>query len=566
MKFLNIFSQEMYSEADCLFPYSLDHIQERNNLQEDSKGNMSPGQFVDVSTMTQMEFEESDLFKAPILADISNEGCSQSEDLAADEIALMQGVNLDDELMFYACDSGQDLGRSIAESSPNTPQIAPAQVSSSANNLINFSTEVANTFEDLLNSKPVSICQSPGFLSGSMETDNTISHSVLASGENLAACDSSSLISTSMQSFPDLSTEVKNTVDGFVNFNAVSICQSPGFPSRSVQINDSISCPVLGSEENLAVGNSSSLIATPMQGSSGFSNDVTNIDLYMSKLASMYPSPSFPSGSMEIGNSVSHSILDPEKKFAAGNLSSTIAIPMRTSPDLLSPETETGEALNSKDVFVPKSLNISPAVKRASDSIDHPISSFEETLVSGNSFSPIATYMQNLPKMQRSSSSHELGQLCAYPPVNRTFQYPQSSPVHYPIMEGKPNPQFLDFQGLGIRPTSMPMRRVHSTGDIKSVQGSPRPLESTSSISEDGEFKIGQYTVEERRERLYRYRKKRNNRNFNKKIKYACRKSLADNQPRFRGRFVPKTEIIGRTNAKANDCLEEDEAEVVCLY
>lgn len=133
-------------------------------------------------------------------------------------------------------------------------------------------------------------------------------------------------------------------------------------------------------------------------------------------------------------------------------------------------------------------------------------------------------------------------------------------------MEGKPNPQFLDFQGMGMRPTSMPMRRVHSTGDIKSVQGSPRPLESTSSISEDGEFKIGQYTVEERKERLHRYRKKRSNRNFGKKIKYACRKSLADNQPRFRGRFVPKTEITGRTNAKANDCLEEDETEAVCLY
>ena len=35
-----------------------------------------------------------------------------------------------------------------------------------------------------------------------------------------------------------------------------------------------------------------------------------------------------------------------------------------------------------------------------------------------------------------------------------------------------------------------------------------------------------------------RYRQKRHERNFNKRIKYQCRKTLADSRPRVRGRFA----------------------------
>ncbi|KAK4420595.1 hypothetical protein Salat_2010000 [Sesamum alatum] len=56
---------------------------------------------------------------------------------------------------------------------------------------------------------------------------------------------------------------------------------------------------------------------------------------------------------------------------------------------------------------------------------------------------------------------------------------------------------------------------------------------------EDPEMnKVGRYSVEERKDRILRYLKKRNNRNFNKTIKYACRKTLADKRVRIRGRFA----------------------------
>ncbi|KAL8469451.1 hypothetical protein ACS0TY_032338 [Phlomoides rotata] len=55
---------------------------------------------------------------------------------------------------------------------------------------------------------------------------------------------------------------------------------------------------------------------------------------------------------------------------------------------------------------------------------------------------------------------------------------------------------------------------------------------------EETEVKVGRYSVEERKDRILRYLKKRNHRNFNKTIKYACRKTLADKRVRVRGRFA----------------------------
>ncbi|XP_052170696.1 uncharacterized protein LOC127786942 [Diospyros lotus] len=95
------------------------------------------------------------------------------------------------------------------------------------------------------------------------------------------------------------------------------------------------------------------------------------------------------------------------------------------------------------------------------------------------------------------------------------------------------------------------IRRVCSTGDLqatKTSQGNHRPVSSPlsvaaqSSFMEEANSKVGRYSAEERKERIHRYRAKRNQRNFNKTIKYACRKTLADNRPRIRGRFARNDE------------------------
>lgn len=62
--------------------------------------------------------------------------------------------------------------------------------------------------------------------------------------------------------------------------------------------------------------------------------------------------------------------------------------------------------------------------------------------------------------------------------------------------------------------------------------------QKTSKEMEEPTSKIGRYSMEERKDKIMRYLKKRNQRNFNKTIKYECRKTLADKRIRVRGRFA----------------------------
>ncbi|KAM6578737.1 hypothetical protein CsatB_030574 [Cannabis sativa] len=99
------------------------------------------------------------------------------------------------------------------------------------------------------------------------------------------------------------------------------------------------------------------------------------------------------------------------------------------------------------------------------------------------------------------------------------------------------------------------VRRVYSTGDLQRIKmmqhsyrysSSESPISSESNAIIEGMNKACRYSPEEKKERIERYRSKRNQRNFNKKIKYACRKTLADSRPRIRGRFARNEEIIER--------------------
>jgi hypothetical protein len=49
--------------------------------------------------------------------------------------------------------------------------------------------------------------------------------------------------------------------------------------------------------------------------------------------------------------------------------------------------------------------------------------------------------------------------------------------------------------------------------------GNSTPLASDISSLEDSTFKVGKLSVEQRKEKIHRYMKKRNERNFSKKIK-----------------------------------------------
>lgn len=61
---------------------------------------------------------------------------------------------------------------------------------------------------------------------------------------------------------------------------------------------------------------------------------------------------------------------------------------------------------------------------------------------------------------------------------------------------------------------------------------------STPTSSSQHNKKIGSYSPEARKLRIQKFHEKRKNRTWKKSIKYDCRKKLADDRPRIKGRFV----------------------------
>ncbi|RWR87855.1 CCT domain-containing protein [Cinnamomum micranthum f. kanehirae] len=57
-------------------------------------------------------------------------------------------------------------------------------------------------------------------------------------------------------------------------------------------------------------------------------------------------------------------------------------------------------------------------------------------------------------------------------------------------------------------------------------------------------FRVEPYSAEERRERIHIYRSKRSKRNYNKVIKYECRKTQAESRARIHGKFARETAEI----------------------
>ncbi|XP_073314376.1 uncharacterized protein [Primulina huaijiensis] len=93
------------------------------------------------------------------------------------------------------------------------------------------------------------------------------------------------------------------------------------------------------------------------------------------------------------------------------------------------------------------------------------------------------------------------------------------------------DPPVIDFDAAcGIR-------RTFSEGDVKTIGNDKvtflhSPLGLVKTCVSDA-----------RKKQLSRYWNKKSKRNFDRKIKYACRKALADGQPRIRGRFAKPEEI-----------------------
>lgn len=199
--------------------------------------------------------------------------------------------------------------------------------------------------------------------------------------------------------------------------------------------------------------------------------------------------------------------------------------------------------------------------------------------------------VSNYPTIQRSQSSHALGQFRTSSHLDTCPEEFTVSPVEMPIAGFSNLSPFTHYQasnlpGLAERSPTVSMRRVFSTGDlqleklllshkdaivsqqafngIQICYGDKNVSRVEHSNNEETlGLKIGHYTSEERKVRLHRYRQKRNERNFSKKIKYACRKTLADSRPRIRGRFARTIDDSGELLLKENGASHDDEYDEV---
>ncbi|RRT63204.1 hypothetical protein B296_00029892 [Ensete ventricosum] len=198
------------------------------------------------------------------------------------------------------------------------------------------------------------------------------------------------------------------------------------------------------------------------------------------------------------------------------------------------------------------------------------------------SSSPPDTSSQSAYYLHRNSSILSL-------PIHHHFPDSHSPPPPPPLLppSSSPSSSACDYSDFNVGPA----RRVLSTGDLQVTKISA----FLSSWAVAG--RVRRYSAEERKERIERYRSKRHQRNFHRKItvcihqivpprvvalftifidkcvvhvafQYACRKTLADSRPRVKGRFArngePETEIemeADTTAVNSFDCCGYDNYE-----
>ncbi|KAK9087774.1 hypothetical protein Syun_030168 [Stephania yunnanensis] len=128
-------------------------------------------------------------------------------------------------------------------------------------------------------------------------------------------------------------------------------------------------------------------------------------------------------------------------------------------------------------------------------------------------------------------------------------------------------PQDMEFQGdnggvyaaESVQFNSSEIQALDSQQLVSGGGGNSTPVKTEISTMEESSYKVGRITEEERKEKIQRYVMKRNVRNFEKRIKYKCRKVLADSRPRVKGRFAKNDDFGDAAKSNCNNHEEEDE-------
>lgn len=157
----------------------------------------------------------------------------------------------------------------------------------------------------------------------------------------------------------------------------------------------------------------------------------------------------------------------------------------------------------------------------------------KEPIPQPEDYAPDPVYPQDMMSMLR-----------GYPPENSTanwFNYIGISRIDEP------------FRGLRS-PLGLSSIKVEAEQLLKEEQDVPRepPAEP-----DKPDRMIGGITASERRQKISLYLEKRRKRSFAKKVAYDCRKKVADQRIRVKGRFVTRTQALSLLNLPEGDYPEE---------
>jgi hypothetical protein len=123
--------------------------------------------------------------------------------------------------------------------------------------------------------------------------------------------------------------------------------------------------------------------------------------------------------------------------------------------------------------------------------------------------------------------------------------FPPSKP--FPISQGMQGEPYMSGKEVSL-PSKAHNPYLLIPSDLKST------LQMCNLVVNSGnQKKIGKLTWEERLKRIERYRAKKAKRVWVKKISYGCRKRVADQRLRIKGRFISKSEANGMQNSDQNE-------------
>lgn len=113
---------------------------------------------------------------------------------------------------------------------------------------------------------------------------------------------------------------------------------------------------------------------------------------------------------------------------------------------------------------------------------------------------------------------------------------PLSTAIPMPAYSGAPCDPMANPGQVATLPSAL------SNTSPTNVNSSPATFQMEL-LNKDG--RIGIYLPEARKARIARFHAKRKMRIWRKRIKYDCRKKLADSRPRIKGRFVKRSDMDG---------------------